>query len=239
MKRTILGGVAIITLLIGAPLSVACAADMALKAPPITPVWSWTGFYLGIEGGGGWGSTEHTNSSTGISSGTNNNLDGGLFGATYGYNWQSGALLFGLEGDISWSNIKDTFADNSSGFCGPNDACHTQLNWLGTDRVRVGYASNQYLIYGTGGVAYGAVQANVPGTVTGCCTNETHTRLGYAAGGGFEVKFSRNWSGKLEYLYVNLGNTTNYHFIATGAAEDVLVTSNIVRAGLNYRFGGM
>lgn len=113
------------------------------------------------------------------------------------------------------------------------------MNWLGTDRVRVGYASNRYLVYGTGGVAYGAVQANIPGSVFGCCTNETHTRAGYAAGAGFEVMFARNLSAKLEYLNVNLGNTANYHEIASGDAENVLVTSNIVRAGLNYHFGGM
>jgi outer membrane immunogenic protein len=237
MKRTVLGS--LITMLLAVtPFATTHAADMLLKAPP-PPVWSWTGFYVGIEGGDGWGSTRHTNAITGINSGTNNNLDGGLFGGTYGYNWQSGALLFGLEGDISWSGIRDTFPDNGSGFCGINDACHTQLNWLGTDRVRVGYASNRYLVYGTGGVAYGAVQANIPGSVFGCCTNETHTRAGYAAGAGFEVMFARNLSAKLEYLNVNLGNTANYHEIASGDAENVLVTSNIVRAGLNYHFGGM
>jgi outer membrane immunogenic protein len=230
-------GIAALTALIVSP---ALGADMPLKAPPMMPVWSWTGFYFGIEGGDGWGSTRHTNAVTGINSGTDNNLDGGLFGATYGYNWQSGALVLGLEGDISWTGISDTFKDNGSGFCGTNDACHTQLNWLGTDRVRVGYASNRYLVYATGGVAYGAVQANLPGSVTGCCTNETHTRVGYAAGGGFEMMFTRNLSAKLEYLYVGLGNTTNYHDISAGGeAENVLVTSNIIRAGLNYHFGGM
>lgn len=116
MKRTVLGS--LITMLLAVtPFATTHAADMLLKAPP-PPVWSWTGFYVGIEGGDGWGSTRHTNATTGINSGTNNNLDGGLFGGTYGYNWQSGALLFELEGDISWSGIRDTFPDNGSGFCG-------------------------------------------------------------------------------------------------------------------------
>jgi len=233
MKLHVFGGLAISALVITTPLSTAGAADIPLKAPPPASSYNWTGFYLGIEGGGGWGSTQHTNETTGISSGKSNNLDGGLIGGTYGYNWQFGQWVLGLESDISWSGIQDRFQDNGSGFCTGVLTCVTKLNWLGTDRARFGYASDKYLAYVTGGVAYGAVNATIVGNA--CCTNETHTEVGYAAGGGIEGKIIPNWSAKLEYIYVDLGSHHIYQN-AVPHLEDVLVTSNTVRFGLNYHF---
>ncbi len=213
----------------------ALAADMPTKAPIArapASVFTWTGFYLGIAGGGGWGDTRHTNSFNGATSGTVD-INGGLFGGTYGYNWQSGSWVFGLEGDISWSGIRATFNDTGTGFCAAPLACVTDLRWLGTGRARLGYAWGQSLVYGTGGVAYGNVRATV--TNSACCNSETHTRVGYAVGGGFETAFSTNWSVKLEYLYVNFGTKANYTAVGI-IAENVFLDSHIVRAGLNYRF---
>lgn len=217
--------------------SPAVAADMPAKAPAyrapaaIAPAWNWTGFYLGVAGGGGWGSTRHTNELNNATSGTDHNLEGGIFGGTYGYNWQWGSVVAGLEGDISWSGIRDSFRD-SGGFCGPAP-CVTDLKWLGTDRIRFGFAWDRFLAYATGGVAYGSVQAT-------CCgipaiTDETKWRTGYAVGGGVEAMLMPNWSAKLEYLYVDLGEETNYH-TTQPAGEKVLVKSNIVRLGINYHF---
>jgi outer membrane immunogenic protein len=221
----------------------ASAADMPAKAPvvkaPVAIAPTWTGFYLGIAGGYGWGSTQHTNEFNGINSGTDNNLRGGIFGGTYGYNWQSGPLVLGFEGDISWSGIKDTFTDNNnSGFCSPaTSSCVTDLKWLGTDRARIGYAWDRWLVYATGGVAYGSVNAYIQNASQ---TNETHTRTGSVLGGGVEAMLAPNWSAKLEYLYVNLGDKTNYHFApSSGIGEKVLVRSSIVRLGVNYHFGGL
>ena len=141
-------GLAATVLLTAAIFNSARAADMALKAPPpAAAAWSWTGLYLGLEGGGGWGSTSHTNATSAIGSGVNHNLDGGLFGATYGYNWQSGPLVLGFEGDISWSGIKDTFVSSTANnFCITASPCYTALRWLGTDRGRIGFAWDRYLI---------------------------------------------------------------------------------------------
>jgi outer membrane immunogenic protein len=215
--------------------SVAFAADMPVKAPMAAPVaaYNWTGFYVGIAGGGGWGSTRQTNELNNATSGTDNNLNGGIFGGTYGFNWQWGSIVAGLEGDISWSGIKDSFKD-SVGFCGPA-ACVTNLKWLGTDRARLGLAWDRYIAYATGGVAYGSVEATCCGGPT--ISDETKWRTGYAIGGGIEAMLMPNWSAKLEYLYVNLGETTNYH-TTQPAGEKVLVKSNIVRLGINYHFAG-
>jgi outer membrane immunogenic protein len=216
--------------------SMASAADLPVKAPVMAPAYNWTGFYIGIEGGGGWGSTRHTNAVSGNNSGTDNNLTGGLVGGTYGYNWQFGSWVIGFEGDISWTGISDTFGINA--FCGSSTPCITNLRWLGTDRARLGYAWDRYLVFATGGVAYGGVNAYIANNALNT-SNETHTRAGYTVGGGIEAMLAPHWSAKLEYLYVNFGDNKNYTYIGVfnnGAAENVLVTSNIVRAGLNYKF---
>src|SRR5215470_3767405 len=96
------------------------------RAPIYAPLYNWSGFYLGVNGGGALGSS--TWDSTG-----DFDLSGGLWGLTAGYNWQAGAFVFGIEGDVDWTNIKGhTFA-----FCAPG--CETSNSWLATVRGRVGY----------------------------------------------------------------------------------------------------
>lgn len=234
MKKSMLVALVVAALGLTGPAN---AADMPARAPvykapvAVAPAWNWSGFYVGVVGGGGWGSTRHTNELNNATSGTDDNLNGGIVGATYDYNWQWGTVVAGLEGDISWSGIRDSFRDNA-GFCGPAP-CVTNLQWLGTNRARVGFAWDRFLIYATGGVAYGSVQAT-------CCaipviTDETRQRSGYVVGGGIESMLAANWSAKLEYLYVDLGEKTNYH-TTQPAGEKVLVTSNMVRLGINYHF---
>lgn len=215
------------------------AADLPIKAPvaPVAVATTWTGFYLGIAGGYGWGSTRHTNEITGINSGVDDGLKGGIVGLTYGYNWQTGPFVLGLEGDISWADINDTFHDNNgSGFC-TIGSCMTKVHWLGTDRLRLGYAWDRFLVYGTAGVAYGAVEATIAEPVVALFTDETHTRAGWTAGGGIEGKLWDHWSAKVEYLYVDLGDQHGYQFIAPpNTGERVLARFSMVRAGLNYHF---
>lgn len=219
----------------------ASAADMPMKAPaynaPMAVAPAWAGFYLGIAGGYGWGTTGHTNEVTGIGSGTSNSFNGGIFGVTSGYNWQWGSIVAGLESDFSWSGIKDTFNDNGTGFCTGAVTCVTNLKWLGTDRARLGYAWDRWLVYATGGLAYGRVEATCCAVIAGLTTDENKWRWGYTVGGGIEMMLMPNWSAKAEYLYVNLGDKTNYRVIGSNDGESVLVRSSIVRVGLNYHFG--
>ena len=222
--------------------AVASAADWPVKAPvykaPMAVAPPWAGFYLGLAGGYGWGAIGHTNEVTGIGSGTNNSFKGGIFGMTSGYNWQWGSMIAGLESDFSWSGIKDTFNDNGTGlFCPGAVTCVTNLKWLGTDRVRLGYAWDRWLVYATGGLAYGQVEATCCSFIVGFTTDETKWRWGYTIGGGIEMMLTPNWSAKAEYLYVNLGDKTNYRIVRSGDGESVLVRSSIVRLGLNYHFG--
>jgi outer membrane immunogenic protein len=222
----------------------ASAADMAVKAPPPAQSWSWTSFYLGVEGGGGFGSTSHTNILfPAANSGGNANLNGGLVGGTYGYNWQFGHMVVGLEGDLSWSGVRDTFTsvNGLATFCPAALPCFTSLQWLGTDRARVGYAHDRTLIYATGGVAYGDVRATIRNAGAFGITDETHMRVGYTVGGGIETKINSKWSVKLEYLYVDFGNRVGYAALPPPPPlqpESVFLQSNIVRVGLNYKVFG-
>jgi len=242
MKKII--GIAAATALIAIPV---LAADMAVKAPPPPPVaqvYDWAGFYVGLEGGGGFGSTTHTNQffPSGTSAG-NANFKGGLVGGTYGYNWQFGHVVAGLEGDASWSGIRDTFTAGPADptFCPAAFPCYTHLEWLGTDRGRLGYAFDRVLVYATGGIAYGDVLATIRNAGVFGLDSEQRFRFGYTVGAGVEAIICPKWSVKLEYLYTDFGNRIGYMLFFPPLAnepEDVYLNANIVRVGLNYHFGG-
>jgi|HubBroStandDraft_6_1064221.scaffolds.fasta_scaffold583650_1 outer membrane immunogenic protein len=229
MKKLLLGAAVSLAMVGGAS-----AADLYTKAP----VYSWTGFYFGVEGGYGWGQTSHLNVVTNIGSDTAN-INGGIVGGTYGYNLQTGRLVLGFEGDISGSGIGGHFS-SSNGFCGTagvQTGCLTNLTWLGTDRVRAGFlVTPMTLIYATGGVAYGNIRAGIDATICPTCTIEDHARSGYTVGGGLEHAFGGHWTAKAEYLYVNLGSAINYSAAGGLDGESVSFKTNIVRGGINYKF---
>jgi outer membrane immunogenic protein len=221
----------------------ATSAAGALAAPPVVPAApSWTGTYGGIAGGYGWGSSNQTDPGLPVLP-TNTNTEGdghypvrgGLVGATLGSNWQQGLWVFGLEGDLSWAGIS-----GSSNVCGPTTVtphpCGTKLDALGTFRGRVGYAAGaggNWLLYATGGLAVG----DVHGWDSLTPSAGSDWRAGWTVGAGIETAFAPNWTAKLEYLYVDLGNGQVFN-IVPGVPESVGLTANIVRAGINYRFGG-
>jgi outer membrane immunogenic protein len=223
MKRSV-------AICVGLGLAVAAqsafAADLSVaplyKAPPpqFSQVYDWTGFYLGVNGGGGWGHSGWRDVSTGVG------LSGGQVGGTAGYNWQIGRAVVGLEGDLDWSGVQGTATS-----AGCPAGCSTSDSWLGTVRGRVGYAFDRFLPYVTGGLAVGDIKAATPGF-----PGATNTNTGWTVGGGVEVSLPGNWSAKAEYLHVDLGS------FDCGAAcglpsDTVSMHDNLVRAGVNYRFG--
>jgi len=232
MKRFILAACAGLLALAMAPPS--SAADLpppvykapAYKAPlyaPV-PVFSWTGFYVGINGGYAWGKSDW--SSTTATGSTD--PKGGLVGGTLGYNLQTGVWVWGLEGDIDYSWIKGSDT-TGTGLCG-GAGCETKNTWLGTARGRIGYAFGRWLPYITGGGAFGNVKMT-PNTGV----SETETRFGWTVGAGVEYAFLGAWSAKLEYLYVDL-DKASCSATTCGVSTDVTFKTNIVRAGLNFRF---
>lgn len=175
------------------------------SAPPAAyAVYSWVGPYIGFNVGYQWGGT------------TNNPTDpsGIMGGVQAGYNFQFNQFLLGVETDIQLSGAEDTFAPWK--FSNP---------WFGTLRGRAGFAYNNILFYGTGGLAYGSVKGETFGL------SESHTHLGWTAGLGLEVGFTQNWSAKMEYLYVDL---TDKAYTITGTNNGL--ESNVFRFGVNYRF---
>jgi outer membrane immunogenic protein len=203
------------TILLATVVAMAVASGAALAAdlprspapyynPAPSSLYNWSGFYAGLNLGYGWGKVTNT----GI------NPSGILGGGQVGYNWQSGQFVFGAETDLQASGASDTFT--AFKFSNP---------WFGTLRGRAGYAFNNFLVYGTLGLAYGDLRGEFGGAV------ETHTMAGWAGGIGAEYGFAPNWSAKVEYLYMDLADRG---FAVTGM--DNGYRANILRLGVNYHF---
>jgi outer membrane immunogenic protein len=221
------------------------AADLAVKAAPVAspamfspaPIATWTGFYVGLNGGGGWGTSNHTLTITGGGAGGSSgdfNVSGGLFGGTIGYNYQMGPWVMGGEADLDWANIRGSqtlAAFGAVGIAGTGSVS-SQLSWLDTVRLRLGYAFGPSLLYITGGAAYGSVTAQINAAAAGVAgfLGQSDTRLGWTFGGGWEYMFTPHLSGKIEYLYVDFG--TNAQVLV----DNVKFNTNIIRAGVNWRF---
>ena len=191
-------------------------------APPIfvAPLYHWTGFYVGLNAGYGWGNTNWSGPAN-FSLAPN----GWLAGGTVGYNFQTGSIVFGVEGDLDYMNLKGT---NSSAIC---SGCYFKDTWLSTVRGRLGYSFDRWLPYITGGGAWGNVY------LAGPFGSENKTKGGWTAGAGVEWAFAGPWTAKLEYLYVDLGTAT-CGMASCGFATDESVSfkANLVRLGVNYRF---
>ncbi len=172
--------------------------------PPPVLIYRWQGAYLGANLGYQWGSVSN-----------NPTQPSGIAGGIQaGYNWQFGNFVLGGETDINLSAAEDVFAPWK--FSNP---------WFGTLRARAGFAANNFLIYGTGGLAYGAVEAQNFGMT------ESSTRLGWTLGAGVEIGLTPQWSAKVEYLYISYSDA-NYSITGTSNGLD----TSVVRFGVNYRF---
>jgi outer membrane immunogenic protein len=238
-------------------VDVASAADMELKAPPPPPVDVWGGWYVGLNVGGSFGRVRDTTNDGVLFSSMSSKLNGVIGGGQVGYNWHSGNWLLGLEADIQGSSEHGTATTNIPASCGfgciiagtlaPSITLSDQekLVWFGTVRARAGIlATPTWLLYATGGLAYGGIHSNeivttvvpVPAGfvaigATTATANFNTTKAGYAAGGGVEGVVSGNWTVKLEYLFMDFGTFTN-NFAPIPLSTHV--TDNIVRVGLNY-----
>jgi outer membrane immunogenic protein len=264
MNRTLIVAGAFAALTVVPAVAADLPARPYTKAPVAAePVYSWTGFYIGVNGGGHIGTYDNLASAPAQAAGPVQDPHGtrgktaprgGLFGAQVGYNFQvAPQWLIGVEGDWQWTGGKDTVC---LGECqpGPNfdDALvvETSLRWLATVRGRAGFIHNDYLWYVTGGGAWGDVRQTITGfdadttpAPIGVFSKST-TKSGWTVGGGVETAFAPNWTAKLEYLYVDLGTVSargimplngNVGFIA---GADTRIIENIVRVGVNYKFGG-
>ena len=251
MKKVSLG-IAAVAALIGTP---ALAADIALKAPCCaTPVYNWTGFYGGLNAGASWGQAGNTFNfvPTGVApafiASDSSHPAGFIGGGQLGYNWQVNTVVLGLETDVQGSTQRaSATAPGLATTCAGCSVSETdKLTWFGTTRGRIGLASDGWLPYVTGGVAYAGVQSNgtqpVPGISVVPTLGGSTVRTGWTVGGGLEAALSGRWTWKVEYLYMNLG-TANFTtssptppFAPGSFTQSMSVTDSIVRGGVNLRY---
>jgi outer membrane immunogenic protein len=256
MNRWVRFGVGLLSLVgfVGAATAADLPARSYTKAPAMfDPAYSWTGFYIGIEGGGDWGRSQHYQNDPaasaaavraglparlGLPQTSGINVSGALVGGTVGYNYQFGNdVVIGIENDISWTNNKGT-----AGYIAPfitTDTGQTSQSWLDTLRGRLGFAANRWMVFGSGGAAFTNEVFRVCNIAVGC-GGQSKTVTGWTAGAGAEYAFAGNWSAKLEYLHADFGSQSFARIpINAGffAARSVTLTDDIVRAGVNYKFG--
>lgn len=233
----------------------AFAADMAVKAPPPAPVpvYNWTGFYAGLNIGGGWGRTNDPVFFVGggvvNAQGTpSSHPDGVIGGAQLGYNWQTGSVVLGVETDIQGSGQSGSAtAPGVVANCGAGCSIPEtdKLTWFGTTRGRIGAASGGWLAYVTGGAAYGGVKSSgvelAPAFAAVEPFSGSTTRAGWTVGAGVEASLTGNWTWKVEYLYMDLG-TANFATasvppaLAGNFTQALRFTDSLVRGGVNLRF---
>jgi len=276
-----IGGWALVTALAALPLgSVAQATDMPVKAlPPVAAAGSWTGFYVGGHIGYGWADKDFSlpdiaGQKFGDCSGNHqecfdfsklgspavsHKLAGLLGGVQAGFNLQSGAFVYGVEGDLSWSSMKEDSLSKLGNFrrldCWYDVykeidlKAHTEVNWVATLSGRVGYAIDRVLIYAKGGVAFADQDYNwivTKGSHDLATAKFSDARTGWIVGGGAEWALGHNWSAKLEYNYMDFGTETlnvatsvclNGQCSKKDVRVDIDEHMHVVKLGINYRFG--
>jgi outer membrane immunogenic protein len=246
MKKFWLATVGLVALAIAAPAS---AADLAArpytKAPPapVVAIYDWTGFYIGINGGGGsarkcW---DLTTTPAGVPIVATpegcHNATGGTVGGQIGYRWQASNWVFGVEGQGNWADFR---GDNVSTVF-PTDRNRSRIDAFGLLTGQVGYAWNNALFYVKGGGAVTADRYDIFDPTGALISSARETRWGGTVGAGFEYGFALNWSVGIEYDHLFMGNR-NISFTTPGAIFDGSdrirqhVDMGLVR--VNYHWGG-
>lgn len=263
MKSRLMRGVAVLPIVFAGP---------ALAA---SPTYDWSGFYLGLNAGNAWMRSSETTSlpctespgsgalcdstnpgnaplvgALGSGSFSGSGFSGGIGG---GYNWQNGQAVYGVEFDAeTLPGASKTATGASNGYAVLAAGTPISLSssvgagWLVTARGRIGYAFDDLLVYGTGGLAVTRLSTNVTyndgGTDTGSWT-QAENKAGWAAGGGVEWALSKGWSVKAEYLFVKFGSVTASGAVVTPAngysnaiSTSADLTVQLARAGINYKF---
>jgi outer membrane immunogenic protein len=199
------------------------AADAVVEPPVEVPVFTWTGFYVGLQGGYVW--TNLTVEPGGFGT---DNLNGGMFGGYAGYNWQDGPWVFGAEGDFN-----GVWNDNTFVSAGPPAFTTTiGTDWLASIRARAGYAFDRTLVFANGGVAF--TQASADTTFVGGLTlSGDRNYTGWTIGAGVEYAFTDNWIGRAEYRFYDFGDKD---IDGPGGLGSIKLQNHTVTVGLAYKF---
>ena len=269
MKRVLLAGAALVAL---AAMQPALAADAPYWAPPSAAApFSWNGFYIGASVGGGWQFAQpvelltdsillapnNFGQATAASRGTIGDIGarGWFAGGQAGYNWQYGSSwLVGLEADLQYSRISHSITGiftNPSGTVPISGSANFNMDWFGTVRGRFGMTAESWLVYATGGLAYGHISYDLSAIeIAGgsraplyqSALSASDTRFGYVVGAGIEYAFTPNLTMRGEYQYINLGTIGAAAPVTpvgvpseTATLKSINAVFQTIRLGLNWK----
>jgi outer membrane immunogenic protein len=229
MRKIALWSSAVAALLVS---GAAGAADVFSASPAYptafspVPLYNWTGLYVGVNGGGGFGNPTWASGPDSLRG--NYSTSSGLIGGTLGYNYQThlGSLVLGEEIDLDAARFHATITPP---YC--VQGCEFRSTWVGSARIRLGWAFDQFLPYVTAGLSGANLTTDIPGLPFG---TQSKINLSYAVGAGLEVVLADRWSAKLEYLYMDHGGITCSTACGVGPVS-FNFTENVVRLGVNYR----
>jgi outer membrane immunogenic protein len=213
----------------------ASAADMPYKtpAPAIVAASSWTGFYIGVHGGAGWGTSASDIDISGVNlQVASHNINGAIGGGQIGLNYQiSSWLVVGIEGAGSWAGLKGTTP------CVVIGSCTNEIKWLANVTGRAGgIVGGNTLVYVKGGAVWARNHYDAS-FLSFVNATATATRLGYLIGGGAEYRFANNWYGFGEYNFMDFGRQTiDFDVSGSTAPVNVRNQTHLLKAGINYKF---
>lgn len=244
MKRILVGAIGAVALSMSAPAS---AADLAARpytkapAPVVAPIYDWTGFYIGANGG--WGRSHNCLdfiTAAGAVAGGCQDRSGGVIGGQIGYRWQSNQFVFGLEAQGDWADLSNTRVS----LFNPTLSSTVKTDGIGLFTGQLGWAWNAALLYVKGGAAVTSNRLDIFDTATGIgLVSASNTRWGATVGVGFEYGFAPNWSFGVEYDHLFMGHANNSVSVVDPRLAAVLsdrITQDVdmVTLRVNYRFGG-
>ena len=204
-------------------------ASVSMAQPASADGMAWDGLYAGVHSEYLWG--EPTLSGPGASTFLDGEVEGWAGGLTGGYNHVAGDYLFGVEADIALSDADGSAAYNC---CSGIEGLNVELDWLSTVRGRVGFAQDNFLVFATGGVAFGGLEGNYFGTVASPQALDA-TAAGYTLGAGIEMLVHEQVSLKAEYLYVDLANE-DLDFVNFFDINSAGLETSLIKVGMNWHF---
>jgi outer membrane immunogenic protein len=233
LRKLLLSSVAA-TAMIGSAL----AADLPSRRPPpvlpVIPVFTWTGFYIGVDGGYGWQNVRETGIVGGLPNyQLNFRATGPIGGGHVGFNWQVNQFVFGMEGDVLGSSMRVNGPFNP--FLFSNSVWQSGVE--GSIRGRIGVAFDRFLVYATGGVAFETFRLR-ENFLFGPALGEAFTpsRAGLTVGGGVEYAFTNNWLARVEGRYSDFGTFNNASVLIPGQFYRERVTEARITGGISYKF---
>jgi len=232
-SKLIIAMVAIVSM---SSMAMAGGYELSGKGFASPPVYSWTGFYVGGHAGLATGNTEAQVPGFDGLADTDFSMDGGIYGGHVGYNYQTGAWVFGIEGTYAGSNVEG----NGPSFVVLN--VQRELDWLATVEGRVGYAFGKSMVYARGGWAWAKLETNVSLLgIAALSVSGDSTHNGWTAGFGFEHVIGHSVIARVEYAHVDL-DTENHALTAGGLPftipDNVEGEMDTIRLGVSIKFGG-